>query len=283
MITSSPSPATEYVEWEGDSGAAADRNNPLWYFGVPIQRIVGFKIISVTIPVSYYVINHTNNTFVFNDPSNTNTTITIPPGNYNASTICSTLQSLLHAEANPSYTYPTTHSATTGKLTIEGHSPWSLTFPTTNNLHSILGFSTGTISDGGSDFITAPIVMQITGPTYLILHSSELGILNTMSFRRNAESSGSAICQIPINANPDGTIYYTDPEPTHLFECQGESLSKIDFYMTLGNNTYSSSDSIIDLNGLTFSVKIGFVTEAPTSSVSYQGNSFKTISSGPTR
>jgi hypothetical protein len=277
-IFAAPSPSTEYVEWEGDSASVTNRNNPLWYLGTPVKRIVGFKILSATIPFSFYTITSSNNTFILNDPTNTNTTITIPPGNYTAYTICATLSSLLDAVSAGGYTYLTSYDSSTGKIsTVDGNTPYTFTF--SNTLSTILGFGTGVATDVAG-VMTAPNVLQITGPSYLIMHSSELGILNTMSFLRDSVSSGTAVCQIPINANPSGTIYYTDPDPMHYFECQGETLNKIDLFMTLGNS--ASTDPAIDLNGLSFSVKIGFAVEAPSSTLSHQSTSFRTMNPGPT-
>jgi hypothetical protein len=80
-------------------------------------------------------------------------------------------------------------------------------------------------------------------------------------------NSGPQMAKIPINVQPGGTIFWQDPTPQMFFDLENlNSLTEIDFFLTLGNNTATGP---LLLNGQSFSLKIGIlVNEFTNSSVS---------------
>lgn len=87
---------------DSDSSDNADYNRPTFYLDPPIKNCIGVKVIGATIPFSWYVINSLNGTFTLSEnignyiyntgtgltvPKQQNYTITISPGNYDAISI----------------------------------------------------------------------------------------------------------------------------------------------------------------------------------------------------
>jgi len=65
----------------------------------PLTCDMEVSVVNASIPMSFYVINNTNNTLVFN----TNQTYTIPVGNYNALQLANNLSSNIATFTNVQY------------------------------------------------------------------------------------------------------------------------------------------------------------------------------------
>ena len=108
--------------------------------------------------------------------------------------------------------------------------------------------------------------------------------LPTGAFNLGGGKTGPQIAKIPVNTNPDGIIFWKDPDPQKWFKFrQLQSLSNFDFYLSLGNTT---SQLPLQLNGLGFSLKLGVLKEVLTNSdraVSTAQNSRVTSREGPKR
>ncbi len=71
------------------------------------------------------------------------------------------------------------------------------------------------------------------------------------------------MAKIPVNVQPNGIIYWTDPCPDSWFDMENLfNLASIDFYLTLGNNA-----NVVKLNGLSFSLKLGIRLNETTDTV----------------
>src|SRR6185436_14253729 len=115
----------EYIRARIDS---AKRLNPstestakfTYSFNEHTKRIIEYIIESVSIPYTFYELNDSNNVITFN---NGTITATVPPGHYTASSLTTTLKSLIDiafgdATTNVSY------SNNTYKLTIARGTPF---------------------------------------------------------------------------------------------------------------------------------------------------------------
>src|SRR5688572_6427813 len=89
-----------YVEISLDSkdGTATDvrfsrLDWPTFYFNQEFENIAAVKVIQAEIPFSYYVIDTYNNTFVlFESDGGSSATVTIPIGNYDATSLAAVLK-----------------------------------------------------------------------------------------------------------------------------------------------------------------------------------------------
>lgn len=259
----------------GMSQTVSRLNWPIFKVGgkKPLENIAGIKILEVQIPFSWYIVNSTNNTFVLVETTGGNTNVVIPVGNYSSGTLTTALQTALRSASANSVLYVVSFSSTTGKFSVVNgvgtSSVFSFVFQSSvigdNSTSPIefLGFNSGTVSSvfgGGNNTLNAPNVANITGPNYLYVNSTKLGNLTDMYLPQTSDNmtngnSGPEMAKVPIGVQPGGTIVWIDPSPTMFFDLENlSSLTEIDFYLSLGNG-----DQIVDLNGLSFSLKVGLL------------------------
>lgn len=286
----------EYLEMQLDSYDAATSvaanvkptDWPLFYLGKQLVNVAGMKIIEVEIPFSFYVFNQANNVFTISIPSQSiaGLPVVIPVGNYTAESLATVLAQRLQAAVLalvPLYPgiFTVTYSGgasvpSTGKFTFTlanggADEPWSMAFGSQGDNGNFsprlfLGFNSGvspsTFVPGTGNVIQAQNVSQVTGPSYLYLNSRRLGSLANLYLPTGASNIGNGttgpqIAKIPVNVQPGGTIFWQDPDPGKYFDFENVmNLSDLDLYLTLGN---SSNQVPLQLNGLSFSVKIGFL------------------------
>lgn len=273
----------EYTELYLDSrqsiaavGNYANTDNALFYFDFPIQNILYAKVIEAEIPVSYYTINSTNNTFTLTDTSSA--TITLTPGNYNSSTLATTLAASLTAGSPGGRTYTVTFNSTTQKFTIVVNTgTFSLTFGSSTdkgltNPRFFLGMNGGTNSSSGVTLV-APNTANITGDNYLYICSDILGgLIGTVlpNLSQTGGQKGPQIAKIPVNVNPGEVVYYSDPVPEKWFEIPNlNQIRQLDLYLTLGTNPKK-----LQLNGQSFSIKLALLLGKSAASVNLPMSSY---------
>jgi len=263
----------EYNEFEIDSFDATQAYNstytslnwPRIYFGKPLENVVAVKVLQVTVPFKYYVVNSLNNTFTFNA-----TTVTLTPGSYTASELASEITTRVAAVlASTTCTY----SSTTMKFTISNSVPtaFTMTFGTapnngTTNARIIMGYDAGTTASSATQ--VAPNIAQWNGPPYLYLNSTTLGSMINLFLNGdgivNAAGTGAdgpQICMIPVNTTRDNTITYNDPDPQKWFYIGSQNFNAgLDFYLTMG---VGNQQVPLDLNGGRFCVKLGILQSKP--------------------
>jgi hypothetical protein len=181
------------------------------------------------------------------------------------------------------YTYSSSYSTVTQKITVWNNStltskPFSLQFGAdvndtgNTNPRFVLGYQGGLNTSAGyngtvGDFLTAPFAVQLTGPNYLYLNSQKLGNLTDLYLPQGAKNlyggnSGPQIAKIPINVQPGGVIFWSDPDPFKYFDLENlGSLTEVDFYLTLGN---LSGQTPLKLNGVNFSIKLALLENTHT-------------------
>lgn len=229
------------------------------------------QILEVQIPFTYYVFQTYNNTFTLQENAGGPATVTIPVGNYTAAQMATQLAASLNAVSPNSYVYSATFSSITQKFTITnndaGHHTFTLSFGTgpgdlaNDNPRGFLGFLGGansSVNVGGVSTLVAPYAALVTGPNYLYLNSTKFGSNVQMYLPAGATNLGNGtigpqVAKIPINVNPGGIIYWSDPDPQKWFDCENLfNVTSFDFYITLGN-----TNQIVTLNGNSFSIKLG--------------------------
>lgn len=300
----------EYYEFQLDSldatssftSADAATDWPLFEVAAkgPLENIAAIKILEVQIPFSWYVFNTVNQNFVLKEVGRPDVIVTIPIGNYTADQLCTVLATALTSASLSSHTYSIVYTSNIQKFTFYNNSnlnePFTFTFgapsgvpgvqPNSGNRNPRLwiGFPPGsttsqtylTSGPHKGNVLLSPNAQLVSGPNYLYLNSTKIGsdmdvYLPAGAFNLGGGKAGVQIAKIPITDNSSGIIYWKDPDPQKWFRYdQLQSLNTFDFYLTLGNTT---SQTPLQLNGLSFSLKLGILKRQGTSTDFGNGNS----------
>jgi len=211
------------------------------------------QLVNAQIPVSFYTINFTNDTFKFSwyAPQNI-INIQITRGNYNSSSLITELQNKLLAAG---YTFTITISRITGIMTFTSISSYSsgseIFYIWSNPLGNILGFNTelGAVFNGTTWNLTAPFPLNLLGIRKLKLFSTALAC---NSFDSYSTGNNNLINTITVNAPPFGIILYETPtEPLIL---KSKTINTIDIQIYDDNNNFINFNNC-NLN-LTFQLNI---------------------------
>lgn len=152
------------------------------------------SLVNAQFPVSWYLINTTNNVFFFNGLRKE-----FPIGNYNVSTFVTQFNSLL---PNTTIAY----SNKTNIFTINSTGNFLLS-DGDNSIFSIMGFVKGTPYSSASNALAAPFPFNFSGLTRLNVKSPSFNIRNIDSFNKGRSKT---IQTIPVNANQNGVIQYVN-------------------------------------------------------------------------
>ena len=274
----------EYFEFELDSldnsGSRTNGVSPLdWPVfqisgSVPLQNIAAIKILEAQIPFSWYVFNSGNNTFLFKEGVNSYGPVTLPIGNFTSLQIAVNLGTALTAASLIGATYTAAFNENTQKYSITASAGSTFTFqfglPTNSgnvNPRLYIGFPGGeTVSSGL--VMQAPNVALVSGANYLYINSSKLGPLARLylpdgAFNLGGGQTGPQLAKIPVNVDSGGVINWQDPDPQKWFDVKNlDNMERVDFYLSLGNTT---TQTPLQLNGLSFSIKLGVMINSLTS------------------
>jgi hypothetical protein len=197
-------------------------------------------VLNAQIPVSFYIIDETNNILYYTENS-VPKLITIPVGNYNGNQMVTALNTGFADNGSNVVSILNSQNGIL-KFLIAGGS--SYTFLSTSTIKSILGFSSD-ITD--TSLITMPFQLNLLGKKKLFINSTHL--------RNNAFSSKSFSCvqtiaTIPVDKPPYEMISYisvSDLEKNILFN---KSIDTIDIQIVDEENKY------IDFRNIDWSITI---------------------------
>jgi hypothetical protein len=163
-------------------------------------------VMNAQIPVSFYIINATNNTFavVTTNPNQSNTII-IPFGNYTANSLVTQINSIF-AGIIGATTLSVSFNQLTGKLIFANSLSGNLGLFTAGGIDAsagVIGFSVSNTTIGASP-LTMPFPMNLLGVKKLSIKSQLLGI---NSFQSGANQS-TTLTTIPNNNAPYTMINY---------------------------------------------------------------------------
>jgi len=189
------------------------------------------------------------------------TTVSLPVGNYTKDSILPVLKSVIES-ALPG-TVTVTYNALLLKLVFASTASLYFRFPADLLVspRAWIGFNSGVVGFTGAGSLTAPNVALLSGPNYLYINSTQFGQLThnylPTGFSPVNGNTGPQIAKVPVNCDSGEIIYYTDPDPTKYFDIgDSNSIQKIDFYLSAG-----TSEGVLDLNGLSFSLKLALLLE----------------------
>lgn len=173
-----------------------DNSNLIFYLRNPIRRPTGYyiklKLSNLTLPISYYLIDSTNNTLIIGS-----TTYTITSGNYNTTTFTTALNSLLGSI--PIYV---TFDASTNKFTFTGLSNFTISSDST--CLSIIGLSTGMTSTLYT--LTSDLVCDFSGKNNMIYF--DVANLTTFNISSVNGMRTSIVKSIVVDVQQAGILYY---------------------------------------------------------------------------
>ena len=157
---------------------------------------------SAQIPISYYIVNYTNNTLVYRYGGNPITTIVFDTGNYNATSFITQFTSKI-AHITP------TLNKLNGKFSYTAPSTFNF-YKTGSTCFKFLGLDANTDYTGTS--IISPYPVQFQGITRLKIVSNEL---STYSMDSNTGNFSNTLATISVNSSAYGILLY---ENTSLYK-----------------------------------------------------------------
>jgi len=161
-------------------------------------------LLNAQIPYSFYVVNYTNNKFVFKaGEDSVFVTATIPVGNYNGNSLITALKLLF---TTASITVTIALSAINGTLTITRDSG-NIDISSLSTCLQLLGFVENTSYQSVGGILIAPFPLNLLGIKILQIRSSTLNMLNYSSLSNGITT---LLATIPVSAVPFGMIDYVD-------------------------------------------------------------------------
>lgn len=204
------------------------------------------EISSAQIPVSFYIINYTNNIYKIKIDTDPIETYTVPTGNYNATQLI-TLLNTYHANL------VATFNKITGKITFTHNRPFIIYNNFISSIGTILGFDSNTIntSIGTSNpyTLTPPNLLNLMGIKKLNIFSSDLEIHNITSGINNNISYTSLIGVIPNDAPTYGLINYHNYSNIKCI-INNKSIDSINLQIKDETNNY------INFNNISFTITL---------------------------
>jgi len=156
----------------------------------PMDISTTVSVLNAQFCCSFYAVDYSVNTLSYQYSAGFYT-ITIPPGNYNANSLCAALQTQFLTN---SHDITVTVNRTTGQLSF-AKSGASFQFFATSTCKGVIGLGNANIASV-SGVITCPYAMNIIGVTRLRIFSNSL---NTKGFDSSGGSSTSSLAIIPVD------------------------------------------------------------------------------------
>lgn len=218
-------------------------------FVFPTDAHVFVKLLSATIPHSFYNISSTTNKVQVTesdlDGSNEQSayTVTIPESNYNITQLIAVLQEQLNSNSNHGVTYAVSYSTQSNKVTISTdtvNKKAVLDFTITGACKLPLGFGNGAYTVDTSTDLESPNGVQVFIHNNLYIRTN---LQHTNTFDKNGKRSN-ILRQTPILTLPNQIIHIDgrqDPE----ISISNQHLGSLAIHLT-----YDNEQDFVDLNGL---------------------------------
>jgi hypothetical protein len=222
-----------------------------------IER-VEFSVDNCQIPVSFYNVNSSNNTFKISIDGGSIVTITIPKGNYNTTSLISTLtQQLIN---NTITSISITLSTINGLLSFSIVSGYFTLH--SSSIFPILGFELGQDYTSVTQVLNSIFPVNLLGTLKLKLTSNNIHVSNYDS--KNGGSLMNTLLELPISASNFGLILYTNNSNIHS-TLEITNINTIDIHILDDKNEY------IDFNNIdwaiTLLIKIFYKVKSDTNTI----------------
>ena len=184
------------------------------------------QLLNAQIPVSFYVINYTNNQFKLKLGAGSFIIYTIPVGNYQATSLISAIKTVVN-DVN----FNITISSINGCLTFTDTTTITIDNTISNSIGFVLGFAYGIYNDTGFS-LTAPHLLNLLGIKTLQVRSNNLSCSNISSVQGGMTT---LLATIPVSATPFGFINYKDVG-NNLISITNTSLDDLDIEIVDGES-----------------------------------------------
>ena len=209
-------------------------------------------VLNAQIPVSFYVIDATNNTLlVFN--GTTTQTVTIPIGNYNSGTLNTALNSAFVTAVIP---LTVTINPVNGVLSFASTSS-SLTYRINSNslgstIATILGVGTTSVSILPLSSSALPFPLNLLGKSKLLINSRNL---NNVAYTSFGLGFATTIATIPVNVPPYSLIQFSTAVDQQKNILVNRVLDNIDIQI------YDTDNKFINFNNVDWSLTLVLTIE----------------------
>jgi hypothetical protein len=207
------------------------------------EQDIFYNLISVVhceIPVSFYIINSTNNGLRLKIGSNASFPYTLRNGNYNASSFRTMLLSILGVG------FTLTLNNTTGIFTLGYTSSFQI-LPISSTCNKLLGFVSGvTYNSDVNNQIIMPFQCNFLGITRLKIKSN---ILQTNNIDSYSKGRSNILTTIPVNNASFGLIIYNNISGFKTI-FPNDNLDYIDIQIC------DDDDLLLDFNGIDINISI---------------------------
>ena len=199
---------------------------------------VKVSLVNAQIPISWYLVNSTNNKFSIT-VNGEKTTYYFKIGNYNITTFISEWANSVGSNWNLAY------SNITNKITFSYNQ--SFTFSDDDNsIFGILGFSEGSQYNSSSNVLVAPFCCNFAGLTRLNIKSSCFNLNNVDSLNKGINRT---IAVIPVSSAQSGYVFYNN-------FTQYKNVFKNHEISTIGIEIYDDFKNFIDFNNVDWTMTL---------------------------
>lgn len=201
------------------------------------------RLVSASIPITYYSVNSTNNVIYFNENIGANATANITAGSYTTTSLATVIGTVMTAASPNGRTYTVTYSNTLNAFTITvsaGTFRFSFGTNVTNSAFRVLGFNN---TDGVLALTqTSPNQPQLNLTSVICLRSAELaGRLIKSNVSNQINDNVLYIMPVTVALGDLLTYYNQDSD---YYEIDMKNCNKFDIMLT------DLSGNILDIRGL---------------------------------
>lgn len=207
----------------------------VWFFNSSIQIPKNgietkLSIVNAQIPISWYLINDTNNKIIIND-----ITYYFKNGNYNINTFISEWSNSIGSG------WTLTYDGITNKITYAFTSNFTFA-DSTFSIFPIIGFKSSTLYTSLNNSLVSPFCCNFAGLTRLRMRSTILNMGNVDSLN----GKNTTLCVIPVNSIGSGYILYQNlTAHNNIIKTQEitsidlELVDDMEYYVDLNNCDWS--------------------------------------------
>ena len=201
---------------------------------------IELSLVNAQIPISWYIINYSNNMFKIKLGNNTEQIITIPVGNYNANSLITNLKLLIN-DSN----FIITISKITGKITFTYNNNFIIYTNIDNSIGNILGFELNNVYNS-TNSLTCPYPLNLLGYKRLEINTQDIQTLNYSSANN---SMSTLLSIIPIDQPPWGLITFNNYTDTKNI-IKNKTIDKIEIIIRAEDKT------LINFNNIDWTLKL---------------------------
>ena len=191
-------------------------------------------VLNAQIPVSFYIIDETNNVLYYSDGVTTKTLI-LTIGNYNGNQMVTALNAGFTTNITP---ITAILNSQTGILSFLITGGTSYTFQSTSTIKKILGFDTDITN---TSLIKMPYQLNLLGKKKIFINSNHL---KNSAITSKSLSSVQTIATIPVDQPPYSMISYTSVSELEKNILFNRSLDVLDIQIVDEDNKYVNFQNI---------------------------------------